>query len=140
MTIRGMAESLHTTPMTIYRKLKAAGIDVKALRDAQTKELTGEGITLIGSLFDGVTDMTQAVDSDVISAQQETEQVTQQAIQIARLTAQVEGLTAQVELLKDERERLRHELDAAHEERREAQRLLTTSEPRKSWIARLFRR
>ena len=131
-----MAESLHTTPMTIYRKLKAAGIDVKALRDAQTKELTGEGITLIGSLFDGATDVTQADESDVISAQQATEQ----AIQIARLTAQVEGLTAQVELLKDERERLRRELDAAHEERREAQRLLTTSEPRKSWIARLFGR
>ena len=75
-----------------------------------------------------------------ISLEQVTEQVTEQAIQIARLTAQVEGLIAQVELLKDERERLRRELDAAHEERREAQRLLTTSEPRKSWIARLFRR
>ena len=139
MTIRAMAENLHTTPMTIYRKLKSAGIDVKTLRDATTGELTADGITLIGSMFDAVepvTDATEAVTMRVTDA----EHATEQAIQIARLTAQVEGLTAQVELLKDERERLRHELDAAQEERREAQRLLTTSEPRKSWIARLFRR
>ena len=43
MTMRAIAAQLGVTIPTLYRRLKAAGIDVKSLRDDKTGKVTADG-------------------------------------------------------------------------------------------------
>lgn len=53
LTVKELAEELHVTPMTIYRRLQRRGIDIATLREGEGGILTQHGAAVIASLFDG---------------------------------------------------------------------------------------
>ena len=119
MTVKQMAAELGVTAMTIYRRLKRAGIAITELRDDVTNELTPDGVAVIGSLFDA----TEPVTDGATSTEQVTEQVTQPDT-IAVLQARLDGVTALLQAVTDERDRLREQVDRLTELLAAQQRLL----------------
>ena len=135
--------------MTIYRRLRKAGLNIADLRDEKSGEVTAAGASAIAALFDspGVTPRATAAERVVTPDTERdttgaTEATTAQAgqvntaaaVQIATLTAQVEGLQALIAQLEGERDELRRQLDAVtaalHAEqtdRQQERRLLTAS-------------
>lgn len=53
MTIKELADNLGTSSATLYRRVKAAGIDLGEYRN-DGGELTSQGIQAVSALFDGV--------------------------------------------------------------------------------------
>ena len=51
MTLAEIARQLNTSTMTVYRRLDKAGVKIADLRDADTGEITAEGVAVIGGLF-----------------------------------------------------------------------------------------
>lgn len=138
VTITAIAKELNTTPMTIYRRLKKAGVKVEDLRDEQN-EITPAGASIIASMF----------------TPQTTEQAVEQAVKgdgtgdartdAAILRAKLDGAEALIAALTDERDQLRRQLQAMTDalEREQADRgrerqLLTggdaDGEPRRRWF------
>ena len=140
MTITAIAKELNTSTMTVYRRLRKAGIDLDQLRDENSGEVTAAGATIIASLFDTAE-----------TSPQDTEQPTgaaaaSGAVMAAEvLQARVDGLQALVDTLTDERNQLREQvkqLTAALEREqtdRQHERLLLTgdaaegAQPRRRW-------
>lgn len=165
MTLKAIAEELNTTTMTIYRRLKKAGFDIRNIRDADTGEVTAEGASLIASLFKNTptTDGEQAIKqviTDVITGDgtgktgpQAADRGTE-AAQVAVLEATVDGLRQLVAQLEGERDELRRQLaqvtaalQAEQADRQQERRLLTGStgdgpqdQQRRGFFQRLFGR
>lgn len=106
MTITGMAKELNVSAMTVYRRMKRAGVNVTELRDDATGELTSEGVAVIGNLFSttGTTTTTTGsatqpqpaadVEAAVLRAKLDAAEDT-----VARLDAECERLRQQVDTL-----------------------------------------
>ena len=115
MTLKAVADELNTTTMTIYRRLKKAGISIDELRDDETGELTTRGASVIASLYrnTGTTPAEQAaqqvitgvITDNATGATGEAAPAGEansggEAAQVAALTATVEGLRALVKQLE----------------------------------------
>lgn len=139
MTLTAMARQLNTSPMTVYRRLKRAGVNIEELRDAGSGQLTAAGVSTIAALFDTTTPQT-AITGDATQIQHDDKRdatgVTQDAATAAAvLQAKLDGANAIIEQLTSERDELRRQLDAVtaalHAEqadRANERRLLTAGE------------
>ena len=109
MTLAAIAKELNTTTMTIYRRLKRAGITMDQLRDAQTGEVTTYGASVIAGLFDSIR----------TEAEHEAEHVTtgeaqQDAVTVAVLTERLAAAEDVIRRLEQERDRLITQLEAVN--------------------------
>lgn len=143
MTIRGLAKQLGKTPVTVYRRLNANGVNVETLRN-EHGDLTDEGVRLIASLFDGATALHEDAQSEYQSVSRETVHGdTSAQVEIAvlreRLKAAedaIQALTAERDGLRVERDRLLSMLETAQKQQ---QQLLTAGDQRRgvlSWFRR----
>ena len=144
MTLTEIAKQLNTTTMTIYRRLDKAGLKIADLRDANTKELTAEGVAVIGSLFDA-TGQQAAQQADATRTQQAAQPDTQPAeVEAAVLRVKLEASEATVQRLEDEVKRLRGECDRLvsmlEVEQQQRQRLLTDGNQQRRGIFGFFKR
>lgn len=115
MTVREIAETLGVSVATLYRRLKAEGIDIKCLRDSKTGKVTPAGAAAIADIFGSPEDDT-AVQSIIEGASQsdtgETEQdVTALLVRLATSEAKLEAATETVQRLDIEVRRLQGEVD-----------------------------
>lgn len=55
MNVSQLIKQLGTSKPTFYKRVKSAGIDLDALRDSITGELSSEGVATISALFDTTT-------------------------------------------------------------------------------------
>lgn len=134
MTVTEIASRLNVTTMTVYRRLKKAGLNIADYRD-ESNNLTADGVAIIGNLFNGadaITGDTSTTTDDVTQVEHETQPDTQQletAVKLAELTAKVDGLKATLEQVQDERDRLRVQVDTLTQmlqaEQQQRERLLT---------------
>ena len=127
MTLKALAEELHVSVMTIYRRAERNDIDVKALRGPD-KELTTEGIKLLAALFDDATpdttNATEDVTEDATSMRTDAH-IEDNRVEVARLEATVDGLRALVAQLQGERDALRAALAAEQADRAAERRMIT---------------
>ena len=115
VTIRGIAEGLGVSVPTLYRRLKAEGIDIKGLRDSKTGKVTAEGAAIIADMFGSPEDdltvqgiINGASQSVTVDALQE---VTALRISLATAEARLEAATETVTRLDNEVKRLQAEVD-----------------------------
>lgn len=113
VTLRAIAETLGVKPVTVYRRLKAKGIGVETLRDAEGN-ITTEGAAIIASMFDGSPDDT-AIQERIKGAYQSVSDETLQSetalqTEAAVLRERCRGLEATVDRLDAECARLRAEV------------------------------
>lgn len=108
MTITAMAKELNVSTMTVYRRLKKAGIDVDTLRSADG-ELSGAAVSTIAALFDatGTTDSAPHVTTG-----DATNDATGDAVTVAVLEARLEAAADTIKRLEEERNQLRAQLEA----------------------------
>lgn len=115
MTLAEMARQLNTSTMTIYRRLDKAGLKIADLRDADTGEITAEGVAAIGGLFTttGATgSATNATTGSTTRTQPTTQRDAQPSeVEAAVLRVKLEATEAMLEAVTDERNRLRDERD-----------------------------
>lgn len=141
MTVTEIANQLNVTTVTVYRRLKKAGLNIADYRD-ESNNLTADGVAVIGSLFNGtdtVTDDTAPTTDGATQAIHETEHDAQRfemAVRLAELTAKLDGMTALIEQLTSERDALRSQLETAQaalaaeiQDRQSERRLLSGGEP-----------
>lgn len=110
-----MAKELNVTTVTIYRRLKRAGVSVADLRDVSTGELTAEGVAVIGGLFDA-TGANTASHDDTTRTQPTTQPDAQPVdvdsmVEAAVLRVKLEAAEATIQRLDDECARLRGRVD-----------------------------
>lgn len=108
MTIKDVAQKTNLTNAAIYKRIKAKGVKLDAIKDKKTGHFTADGERLIIKLFhlDDVAETgaeTQKTDVD--------NQVEKLTTRVAELTTEVEKLTTKVELLTSERDNLRATLE-----------------------------
>jgi len=148
MTVREVAAELGVSVPTLYRRLKAEGIDIKGLRDGDTGALTAEGASIIAALFSGSGD-DKAV-RDIIGGASQTVahdtacndtalQVEAAVLRVRLEAAEAEAgrLRAEVDSLKAERDRLLTLLEG--EQRQRVQLLEDGKRRRQGWFS-WFRR
>lgn len=133
MTMRAIADELGVSIPTLYRRLKAEGVNVADLRDPRTGKVTPAGAAVIADVFRDTTNNTviqeiinrdsQTVSSD--TAKQDTDAMVRAAVCAAKL----EAAEATITRLEDELTRLRNERDKLltmlEVEQRQRQMLLT---------------
>lgn len=135
MTLKALAEELHTSPMTIYRRLAKQGHNISEYR-GEGGEITSEGCSIIGALFTSITPsnttITEGTTSSTTPAAHEAH-TEHNDVEVARMETTVAGLEAEragllrlVETLEAEVADLRSRLDAAEAERRQRDQLLLT--------------
>lgn len=147
MTVREVATELGVSVPTLYRRLKAEGIDIKGLRDGDTGALTAEGASIIAALFSGSGDdkavrdiiggASQSVAHD--TACDDTALQVEAAVLRVRLEAaeaEAGRLRAEVDSLRAERDRL---LTLLEGEQRQRVQLLEDGKRRRGWFS-WFRR
>lgn len=115
MTVREIAETLGVSVATLYRRLKAEGIDIKGLRDSKTGKVTPAGAAAIADLF-GSPEDDKAVQGIIEGASQsdtgETAQdVTALLVRLAASEARLEAATETVQRLDTEVRRLQGEVN-----------------------------
>lgn len=115
MTLAEVARQLNTTTMTVYRRLNRAGLKIADMRDADTGEITAEGVAVIGGLFT-TTGATQPATDTTTTSTTRTQHTTQHDAQPADVEAAVlrercKALEDTVQRLDAECERLRVERD-----------------------------
>jgi hypothetical protein len=133
VTLAEMARQLNTSTMTIYRRLDKAGLKIADMRDADTGEITAEGMAVIGGLFT-TTGATQPTTVTTTNGTTRTQPTTQHDAQPADVEAAVlrercKALEDTVQRLDAECERLRVERDkllAMLESEQQARTLLLT--------------
>lgn len=126
MTLTALAEELHVSVMTVYRRAERAGVKVKDLR-GEDGELTSEGVALLASLFDTTTPgNTGTTDTTTSSTTQPAHEdhTEDNSVEVARLEAEVAGLRRLVDVLEGQVADLRSRLDASEAERRQRDQLL----------------
>lgn len=119
MTLKALAEEMHVSVMTIYRRAGKAGVDIKGLRGPDG-DLTSEGVAVLASLFDTTTPGS----TDTTEDAQHQYNTDDNTVEVARLTAEVDGLRRLVEVLEGQVADLRARLDASEAERRQRDQLL----------------
>ena len=149
MTLTDVARELNTTTMTIYRRLKRAGVNVADLRDVSTGELTAEGVAVIGGLFDA-TGANTASHDDATRTQPTTQPDAQPvdveaAVEIATLRVKLAAAEDKLSMLTAERDALRTQVNVLatmlQNEQSERMKLLTdTPRRRGGWFASWFHR
>ena len=130
--------------MTVYRRLNKAGLSIADLRDADTGEITAEGVAVIGSLFDA-TGQQEPQQADATRTQPAAQPDTQPAeVEAAVLRVKLEASEATVQRLEDEVQRLRGECDRLvsmlEAEQRQRQQLLTDGHQRRGGLFAWLRR
>ena len=126
MTLKRLADELHVTPMTIYRRLAKHGHNISEYRDQETGEITSEGVHYIADLFSTTTstaDVTEGVTHDGTSTQPGN--IMDISIRLAAAEARVDGLLALVEQLQGERDTLRAALAAEQADRAAERHMIT---------------
>ena len=149
MTITALSKVLGVSTPTIYRRLKAQGVNIDDLRDGG--ELTQHGVQVIASRCDRDDLVTHGVKCNVSDTEHEALHEALQGetalhVQVAALQAQVNGLQALVSQLEAQRDDLRRLLDAANaalereQTDRQAERLLLAAGPddRRHWWQKIF--
>lgn len=127
--------------MTVYRRLKKAGISIETLREQNSGEITPAGANTIASLFDTPSQAAQQVTTD---------DAPRVATETATMAARLEAAQETIRRLEDERDRLIRLLDAANaalereqDDRRHERQLLTGNatdgQQRRGWFG-WFRR
>jgi len=104
MTITAIAKELNTSTMTIYRRLKKAGVNLEDLRDEKSREISPAGASVIASLFSS---------DEVAQAGEGAAQglsVGGVELSAAVLQARLDGAEALIEHLTDERDQLREQV------------------------------
>ena len=151
MTMRAIAAELGVSMPTLYRRLKAEGIDLATLRD-DSGGITTAGASLIASLFDSsdsdtaiqaalhgcVDDARQDVSFDTLPS--DTALQVEVAILRERLTAaeeKLQAMTDECDRLRGERDRLLALLEG---EQRQRQLLLTDGHQRRGGLFGWLRR
>lgn len=116
MTVTAIAKKLGVSPMTVYRRLKLAGVNIDTLRDATTHELTPAGASQIAALFDntGISDSatTEKDDMHHVTTDGETGDITSDVVTVAVLRAQLDAAKDTISRLEAERERILNQLAA----------------------------
>lgn len=129
-----MAKELNVSTMTIYRRLKRAGVDVAELRDDATGELTSEGVAIIGNLFSTTGSATQPPPAPQPAAD----------VEAAVLRAKLDAAEDTVARLDAECERLRRQVDTLtamlQAEQQQRQRLLPDGQQRRGGLFGWLRR
>lgn len=128
MTMRAIAEKLGVSVPTLYRRLKAEGVNLAELKDEKTGKVTPAGAAVIADLFRGTGD--DAAIQDIISGDSQSvadETLLQDAgetVEAAVLRVKLEAaemtirrLETQIEQLQGERDRLLSLLEAEQAQR-----------------------
>lgn len=141
MTLAEMARQLNTTTMTIYRRLHKAGLKIADMRDADTGEITAEGMAVIGGLFTTTGATTNGTTRTQPTTQHDAQPV---EVEAAVLRVKLEASEATVQRLEDEVQRLRGERDRLlsllEVEQRQRQMLLTDGHQRRGLLFGWFKR
>lgn len=115
MTIREIAERLGVSVPTLYRRLKAEGVDIKGLRDSKTGKVTAEGAAIIADLFGSPEDDTAVQDIINGASQSGTSEAAQDVtwlrVRIAASETRLEAAAETVQRLDTEVIRLQAEVD-----------------------------
>lgn len=137
VTITGMAKELNVSAMTIYRRMKRAGVDVAELRDDATGELTSEGVAIIGNLF-STTGTTTTTTGSATQPQPAAD------VEAAVLRAKLDAAEDTVARLDAECERLRQQVDTLtamlQAEQQQRMRLLPDGQQRRGGLFGWLRR
>ena len=115
MTLTDVAKELNVTTMTVYRRLKRAGVNVADLRDDSTGELTSEGVAVIGGLFDA-TGANTASHDDATRTQPTTQPDAHPVdmdsmVEAAVLRVKLEAMEDKLSMVTAERDRLREQVN-----------------------------
>jgi FtsZ-binding cell division protein ZapB len=141
VTITGMAKELNVSAMTIYRRMKRAGVDVAELRDDATGELTSEGVAIIGNLF-STTGTTTSTTGSATQPQPAPQPVAE--VEAAVLRAKLDAAEDTVARLDAECDWLRQQVDTLtamlQAEQQQRQRLLMDRQLRRGGLFGWFRR
>lgn len=105
MTIKELAQQQGITVQAVYKRIKAAGIDINTLKDAETGRFTEEGEKIVLSLI------------STKRPPESAENTYKQEIERLRLTN--EQLLKQIEMLRQNCDDLRNALNAAQVLQRE---------------------
>lgn len=115
MTMREIAAELGVSIPTLYRRLKAAGIDIRGLRDDKTNKVTPAGAAAIADLFGSPEDDTAVQDIITAASQSDTgealQDVTALLVRLATAEAKAEAAADTVTRLDNEVRRLQAEVD-----------------------------
>lgn len=112
MTIKDAAAKYGVSRQAIYQRLKRQGLQVDALRNPDTGELTADGEAVLSSMF---TEAEPTQDNAQAQVDTLTTEVNSLREQAAALTAQVDTLTTQLATITEERDFLRRALDQAQQ-------------------------
>ena len=96
MTIKEFAKEKGVTLQAVYQKIKAAGLELKDIKDSETQELTQNGLNELDKLFSKNKDI--------------------QSINLTALKIELEKLKAENEILKQQRNDLESQLDSWKEQ------------------------
>lgn len=108
MTVKEVAQRTGLSHQAIYKRLKAKGVTLAAIKDAKTGHFTPDGERLIIELFNLDAAPEQAENRPEKPVDNQVEKLT---TRVAELTTEVEKLRNQVELLTSERDNLRAVLE-----------------------------
>ena len=115
MTLKEYAASIGVSVQAVYKRLKANGLNLDALRDKETGHLTDEGLKEVEKLFN--LDSTKSEDLRL-------------KMEVERLKALVETITAERDRLLEERDKL---LMIQMETIRRIPQALPAPEDKKTW-------
>lgn len=108
MTVKEVAQRTGLTNAAIYKRIKAKGVKLEAIKDKKTGQFTPDGERLIIELFNLDAAPEQAENRPEKAVDNQVEKLT---TELKELTTEVEKLRTQVELLTDERNNLRATLE-----------------------------
>lgn len=108
MTVKDVAQRTGLTHQAIYKRLKAKGVKLEAIKDKKTGQFTPDGERLIIELFDLENAPQEAEKQPEKGNDGEIERLRNQ---VAELTTEAEKLRNQVETLTSERDYLRQTLE-----------------------------
>lgn len=143
MTMRAIADQLGVSIPTLYRRLKAEGVNLADLKDSKTGKVTPAGAAVIADIFRGSEDETAI--QDVISGASQcvsgdiSRQDADVTFEAAVLRVKLEAAEATITRLEDDLTRLRGEhdklLSMLEAEQRQRQLLLTEGRRRRGLFA-----
>lgn len=108
MTVKDVVQRTGLTSAAIYKRIKAKGVKLEAIKDKKTGHFTPDGERMIFELFDLADAPEQAENRPEKAVDNQVEKLT---TRVAELTTEVEKLTTRVELLTSERDNLRATLE-----------------------------
>ena len=108
MTVKDVAQRTGLTNAAIYKRLKAKGVKLEAVKDKKTGHFTPDGEQLIIELFNLDNAPEQGEKSQEKTVDNQVEKLT---TRVAELTTEVEKLSTKVEMLTSERDNLRATLE-----------------------------